>query len=81
MSASGSRPSSAKPVSTGSRRPRPGPRLPGCRPPVRRVPRRPPGALRTQGSAFPLRAEEARTALAEGVQACEVCRPDRVLTP
>ncbi|WP_030800035.1 DUF6233 domain-containing protein [Streptomyces sp. NRRL F-3273] len=29
----------------------------------------------------PVSAEEARTALAEGVQACEVCRPDRVLTP
>ncbi|WP_373464191.1 DUF6233 domain-containing protein [Streptomyces sp. DSM 41269] len=26
-------------------------------------------------------AEEARTVLTEGVQACEVCRPDRVLTP
>ncbi|WP_420707671.1 DUF6233 domain-containing protein [Streptomyces sp. NRRL F-3273] len=29
----------------------------------------------------PVSAEEARTALAGGVQACEVCRPDRVLTP
>ncbi|WP_159011472.1 MULTISPECIES: DUF6233 domain-containing protein [unclassified Streptomyces] len=37
---------------------------------------------RARGAALrPVSAEEARTALAEGVQACEVCRPDRVLTP
>ncbi|MFD7747798.1 DUF6233 domain-containing protein [Streptomyces sp. NPDC059698] len=29
----------------------------------------------------PVSARESRAELAEGVQACEVCRPDRVLTP
>ncbi|WP_439082079.1 DUF6233 domain-containing protein [Streptomyces sp. WL006] len=29
----------------------------------------------------PISAEQARIELAEGVQACEVCRPDAVLTP
>ncbi|MER5813879.1 DUF6233 domain-containing protein [Streptomyces californicus] len=33
------------------------------------------------GDLRPISAEEARAALAEGVQACEVCRPDTMLTP
>ncbi|MFJ6889870.1 DUF6233 domain-containing protein [Streptomyces californicus] len=56
----------------------PGPGAPG-RAPAPEVHR---GDCWARGTALrPVSAEEARAALAEGVQPCEVCRPDRVLTP